>query len=60
LWSVPAADFSALYLQIGEANDAGHQFGIGTEWLRGEKLCTFSGKFHLAWSVPMADVTYYT
>ena len=24
-----------------------------TEWLRGEKLCTFSGRYHLAWSVPM-------
>jgi len=30
-----------------------------TEWLRGENICTFSGKFHLAWSVPMADPTYY-
>lgn len=30
-----------------------------TEWLRGEKLCTFHGKFHLAWSVPMADPTYW-
>jgi len=30
------------------------------EWLRGEKLCTFSGKFHLAWSVPMAEPTYWT
>jgi len=29
-----------------------------TEWLRGEKLCTFRGNFHLAWSVPMADPTY--
>lgn len=45
--------------EIGEANDSGHNFGIGTEWLRGEKLCTFSGKVHLAWSVPMSDVTYY-
>lgn len=24
-----------------------------TEWLRGEKLCTFRGNYHLAWSVPM-------
>lgn len=32
--------------------------GISTEWLRGEKLCTFRGKYHLAWSVPMADPTY--
>merc|ERR1711871_710398 len=30
-----------------------------TEWLRGEKLCTFRGKYHLAWSVPMADPSYY-
>jgi len=29
-----------------------------TEWLRGDKLCTFRGKYHLAWSVPMADPTY--
>ena len=29
-----------------------------TEWLRGEKLCTFKGAWHLAWSVPMADPTY--
>jgi len=29
------------------------------EWLRGQKLCTFRGNAHLAWSVPMADVTYY-
>jgi hypothetical protein len=31
-----------------------------TEWLRGEKLCTLSGKHHLAWSVPMIDVSYWT
>jgi len=29
-----------------------------TEWLRGSKLCTYRGKYHLAWSVPMADPTY--
>jgi len=29
-----------------------------TEWLRGDKLCTFRGNYHLAWSVPMADPTY--
>eukprot|EP01114_Cavostelium_apophysatum_P006973 TRINITY_DN185_c0_g1_i1.p2 TRINITY_DN185_c0_g1~~TRINITY_DN185_c0_g1_i1.p2 ORF type:complete len:282 (+),score=65.92 TRINITY_DN185_c0_g1_i1:86-931(+) len=29
-----------------------------TEWLRGEKLCTFRGNYHLAWSIPMADPTY--
>lgn len=31
-----------------------------TEWLRGEKLCTYRGNYHLAWSVPMTNVTYYT
>jgi len=29
-----------------------------TEWLRGHKLCTYKGNYHLAWSVPMADPTY--
>lgn len=29
-----------------------------TEWLRGERLCTFHGNYHLAWSVPMAAPTY--
>jgi len=29
-----------------------------TEWLRGSKLCTYRGNYHLAWSVPMADPTY--
>jgi hypothetical protein len=33
--------------------------GTSTEWLRGSKLCTFKGKFHLSWSVPMADATYF-
>ena len=32
--------------------------GPSTEWLRGPKLCTFKGNYHLAWSVPMADPTY--
>lgn len=31
-----------------------------TEWLRGEKLCTYRGKFHLAWAVPMYDPTYWS
>jgi len=32
---------------------------LSTEWLRGEELCTISGKYHLAWVIPMADATYY-
>jgi hypothetical protein len=32
-----------------------------TEWLRGNNLCTFKTKamWHLGWSVPMADPSYY-
>ncbi len=32
-----------------------------TEWLRGDSLCTFKTKsmWHLGWSVPMADPSYY-
>jgi len=32
-----------------------------TEWLRGRYLCTFKNKdmWHLGWSVPMADPSYY-
>ena len=37
----------------------GADTGKSTEWLRGEKLCTFAGKYHLAWSIPMADPSYY-
>lgn len=32
--------------------------GPSTEWLRGQKLCTYRGNYHLAWSIPMADPTY--
>lgn len=32
--------------------------GPSTEWLRGDKVCTYRGNYHLAWSVPMADPTY--
>jgi len=32
--------------------------GESTEWLRGDKVCTYKGLHHLAWSVPMADPTY--
>jgi len=30
-----------------------------TEWLQGEKLCTYRGKLHLAWSLPLYEATYY-
>mmetsp|Transcript_65900 Transcript_65900/g.155673 ORF Transcript_65900/g.155673 Transcript_65900/m.155673 type:complete len:131 (-) Transcript_65900:52-444(-) len=38
-------------MEVSQANPS-------TEWLRGEKLCTFRGNYHLAWSVPMADPSY--
>ena len=31
-----------------------------TEWLRGDDWCTFSGKYHLSWSVPMYEQTYFS
>jgi hypothetical protein len=35
--------------------------GKSTEWLRGDTLCTFKTEsmYHLGWSVPMADPSYY-
>jgi len=30
-----------------------------TEWLRGTEFCTFSGNYHLSWSVPMYEQTYF-
>jgi hypothetical protein len=34
---------------------------VTTEWLRSDlgQLCTFRGKYHLAWAVPMSDVSYW-
>lgn len=29
------------------------------EWLNGPALCTYKGLYHLAWSVPLAPVSYY-
>ena len=58
-WVLSDVDGWRSALPIGEANDQGHNFGVSTEWLRGEKLCTFSGKYHLSWAVPMTDVSYY-
>jgi hypothetical protein len=50
----------ARYLIAGLPNYSTMDFSkeLSTEWLRGEKLCTFRGRLHLAWSVPMADPTY--
>jgi len=29
-----------------------------TEWMRGDKLCTYSGNVHLAWTVPLYEASY--
>jgi len=29
-----------------------------TEWMRGDKLCTYSGNVHLAWTVPAYEASY--
>src|SRR3989338_5485228 len=31
-----------------------------TEWLRGDKLCTIYGNYHIAWSLPLLAPTYFT
>jgi hypothetical protein len=48
----------ARFLVSGIWPGADMQVNPSTEWLRGHKLCTFRGNYHLAWSVPMADPTY--
>eukprot|EP01115_Flamella_aegyptia_P001505 TRINITY_DN124988_c0_g1_i1.p1 TRINITY_DN124988_c0_g1~~TRINITY_DN124988_c0_g1_i1.p1 ORF type:complete len:230 (+),score=18.74 TRINITY_DN124988_c0_g1_i1:3-692(+) len=39
-------------------NDDLTQNGQSFEWVRGVNVCTFSGKYHLAWSVPMYESSY--
>ena len=55
--------FLLAHAGYGSTMDVGFEDGAdtgkSTEWLRGEKLCTFRGKYHLAWSVPMTDPSYY-
>jgi len=33
--------------------------GSVVEWLNGPELCTYKGIHHLAWSIPMAPISYY-
>jgi hypothetical protein len=46
------------YLNNMDVSQTDPKNSHSTEWLRGDKLCTFNGNFHLAWSVPMADPSY--
>ncbi len=39
--------------------DESYENYIATEWLNGNRLCTYRGNIHFAWSVPMTDVSYY-
>jgi len=45
---------NADYLAAG--GDNGH---LPREWISGGTLCTYMGKFHLAWSVPLISPSYY-
>jgi hypothetical protein len=36
-----------------------HKNRISTEWLQNDTLCTYKGNLHLAWAVPLSDITYY-
>jgi hypothetical protein len=54
--------FSRYFLSfIGALNTMDLKHQASTEWLRGVSLCTFKTKsmWHLGWSVPMADPSYY-
>lgn len=52
------ARFLLAYLPGYSTMDFSKDGYASTEWLRGDKLCTFKGRYHLAWSIPMADPTY--
>ena len=39
--------------------DSSYENYINTEWVNGNTLCTYYGNIHLAWSIPLADVSYY-
>jgi len=58
------AGYSTMIISSDYTDWAGLTPAVGatrtTEWLRGEALCTYKGKFHLAWSVPMLDPSYLT
>ena len=34
-------------------------YANSVDWLEGERLCTYKGAFHLAWSLPLARPTYF-
>jgi hypothetical protein len=41
------------------AFDESYSNYLDTEWLNGDKLCTYKSQVHFAWSIPLADVSYY-
>lgn len=47
------------YDEKGNQNGWNSVCGLSTEWVRGKDLCTFSGKRHLAWSIPFASPSYF-
>eukprot|EP01038_Epipyxis_sp_PR26KG_P007764 gene7764-10549_t len=48
-------------MQFTKQTCQGGVLSTSTEWLRGDSLCTFKTQsmYHLGWSVPMADPSYY-
>ncbi|KAJ1456703.1 hypothetical protein M885DRAFT_587070 [Pelagophyceae sp. CCMP2097] len=39
--------------------DERDHYRVSKDWLDGPKLCTYHGAFHLAWSMPLAQPTYF-
>ena len=36
-----------------------HSDTLSTEWVKHDSLCTYKGNYHLAWALPVMDVSYY-
>lgn len=56
---VPLETYEAYGIATGYAFDA-QKWTESVEWLNGPALCTYKGIKHLAWSIPMTPVSYYT
>jgi len=55
---VPASTYEAMGFNPANAFDK-NAWTTSIEWLDGPALCTYAGVKHLAWSVPLAPVSYY-
>jgi len=59
LTHVDAATFERLGMDVRYAFDPAAWSNSNAEWLVGPVLCTYQGLTHLAWSIPLAPVSYY-